>query len=122
MDNSNKHIETLIRHKFYSGVDWDACAGMNLEFLESEFRAIIQWIAGSFASELTDDSIRNLEDQMISEVCIEDRIDSRVFGEYRIRVTPTVPFTTRLSNQASRFLFWLTGEKRRTEQGIETAA
>ena len=112
-------LETLVRHKFYSSVDWNRCAGGDLSHLETEFRAILRAIVRSIASDLPDAAKKELEDQIIREVCVEQHIDIRIYEAYRIRLYPKIPFMTRLSNYAKEVLFWVAGEKGRVNKELE---
>ncbi len=119
INDSNPLMETLVRHQFYSSVDWESCVGMDLEFLESEFRAIIQTIANSSAIDLSDESKQTLQDRMILEVCVEERIDGLVFAKYRHLMNPVLPFSKRMSNCLTNFVLRVTGEKKRIQQECE---
>jgi len=115
-------IGALVRHQFYSAVNWDLCVGLDLVYLESEFRAVLQAIMNQLGDEFSSESRRLLEDEIIQEVCIEERIDGKVFANYRDLLNTKLSFATRTANYPAEFLHWISGAKRRQEREIETFA
>ena len=115
-------IETLVRHQFYNAVHWDLCAGMDLDFLESEFRAVLEAITASLDSKLPSDTASDLIDEIIQEVCVEERIDEKSFSAYKTLLKTKLPLTSRMSHWAYDAMIWASGTKRTNRRNIEENA
>ena len=66
--------ETLVRHQFYTKIDWEmwdatkSCGSMSEEKCESECRAVIQRLIAGDASELPESAKIELEESLIRDI------------------------------------------------------
>jgi len=80
---------TLVRHQFYTKIDWEMCEWADEQSLEREFRAVIGVLIDSDACELPAQAKSELEESIIRDV--------QVFGvakmaEYSATLSPRTTF------------------------------
>ena len=80
---------TLVRHQFYTKIDWEMCELMDEQSLEREFRSVIGVLIDSDACELPAQAKLELEESIIRDV--------QVFGfakmsEYSATLSPRTTF------------------------------
>ncbi len=78
----------MVRHRFYSWVDWTKCSAMEKEVLEPELVAVIEACIDEFAPEFPESKRTELAKDVIAEI--------RQHGctsmlEYAKRLNPPIP-------------------------------
>ena len=92
-EHSPKMLETLVRHQFYSCVDWSKCSKVKMDVLEGEFVAVLEACIDSMASELEAKERQALINSVIDEV---RTCDCHSKAEYARRLNPPSSLRERL--------------------------
>ena len=94
-------LETLVRHRFYSSVDWNKCSAVKMIVLESEFVAVLNACVDLFAPELSAAARTALLENVMDEV---REYDCLAMSKYKERLNPPKTLRERVSSFASQKL------------------
>ena len=60
-------LVTLVRHKFYSAIDYEKCEMLESQLIEKNFRVVVKHLCAHYAKELPESEKSRLEEELISE-------------------------------------------------------
>ena len=85
-DSTCKNLSaTLVRHQFYTKIDWELCEEHPKSLVEREFRAVIRKLISGDAPELSKADKQELEESLISDAL---KYGPAIMAEYSRALNP----------------------------------
>ena len=94
-------MKTIVRHQFYSKIDWEKCAGLSVDVLDRELGAVLEAIIGDGSIQLNVHEEVQLTKEILNEV---REFGPEVVSEYNRCIADTRTISARITDYVAGLL------------------